>query len=162
MVTKKGRVVVWETIAEELSMNLFDVIRAVRINADQQCNCRTQGSKYTTHSSRPRMKSDIVLFETLKQLRCFSRGIVTKKHKTIWRRLFLRRRVRRRLFLGRRVRRGRWGRHVLRLNFTFTAQFGFETGSAYAPRTNRRCPLAVFFSARLANSHSQVGLTRKR
>ena len=161
MVTKKGRVVVWETIAEELSMNLFDVIRAVRINADQQCNCRTQASKYTTHSSRPRMKSDIVLFETLKQLRCFARGIVTKKHKTIWRRLFLLRRVRRRLFLRRRVRRGRWGRHVLRLNFTFTAQFDFETGSAYAPRTNRRCPLAVFFPARLANSHNQVGLTRR-
>jgi hypothetical protein len=152
MVTKKGGVVVWETIAEELSMNLFDVIRAVRINADQQCNCRTEASKDTTHSSRPRMKSDIVLFETLKQLRCFSRGIVTKKHKTIYRRLFLRRRVRR----------GRWGRHVLRLNFTFTAQFDFETGSAYAPRTNRRCPLAVFFPARLANSHSQLGLTRRR
>ena len=156
MIPKKGGVVVWEKVAEKLSMNLVDVIRTVRINADQKCNFGTEGGKDTTHSFRLRMKSDIVLFETLKQLRCFSRGIVTKKHKTIWRRLFLRQRVRR----------GRRGRHVLRLNFRFnfrfTAQFGFETGSANAARANRRCPLAVFFPACLANTHSQVGLTRIR
>ena len=47
-------------------------------------------------------------------------------------------------------------RHILRRrNLTFGAQFGFEALATDAPRTNRGCPLAVLFPARLADSHGK-------
>jgi hypothetical protein len=51
---------------------------------------------------------------------------------------------------------------ALLLDFGFAAQFGFEALTTHAPRANRRCPLTVFFTARLANSHGQAGLTRHK
>jgi len=51
---------------------------------------------------------------------------------------------------------------ALLLNLGFVAQFGFEALTTHAPRANRRCPLTVFFTARLADGHGQAGLTRIR
>ena len=56
----------------------------------------------------------------------------------------------------------RAGHLFLWLSFAFAVQLGFEALATHAFRANRRRPLTVFFTARLADSHGEAGLTSIR